>query len=95
MFSGSIPSNLGNLSSLIILSVNSNQFTGVVSERNFAKLSKLKTLVIFSSPPLIFDCDSHWVSPFQLERLVLGFAGPNLPEWLYTQRYLKRLSILN
>ena len=95
MFSGSIPPNLGNLSSLIVLSVSSNQFTGVVSERNFAKLSKLKTLAIYSSPPLIFDCVSHWVPPFQLERLVLGFAGPNLPEWLYTQRYLKRLSIFD
>ncbi|ESW15621.1 hypothetical protein PHAVU_007G087700 [Phaseolus vulgaris] len=66
-----------------------------LSERNFAKLSKLKTLAIYSSPPLIFDCDSHWVPLFQLERLALGFAGPNLPEWLYTQRYLKRLSIFD
>ncbi|ESW15622.1 hypothetical protein PHAVU_007G087800 [Phaseolus vulgaris] len=93
MFSGSIPPNLGNLSSLIALSVSSNQFTGTVSERNFAKLSKLKALIIFSSPPLIFDCDSHWVPPFQLERLFLRFVGPNLPKWLYTQRYLERLSI--
>jgi len=95
MFSGSIPPNLGNLSSLILLSISSNQFTGVVSERYFSKLSKLKVLIMFSSPPLVFDCDPQWVPPFQLERLVIEFAGPNLPEWLYTQRYLKRLSIFD
>ncbi|RDX90167.1 Receptor-like protein 12, partial [Mucuna pruriens] len=93
MFSGSIPINLGNLSSLVVLAVTTNQWTGVVSERNFAKLSKLKILAIQSSPPLIFDFDSHWVPPFQLKILVFGFTGPYIPEWLYTQRSIERLKI--
>ncbi|KAH1191350.1 Receptor-like protein EIX2 [Glycine max] len=93
MFFGSIPINLGNLSSLIVLAVGRNQLTGVVSERNFVKLSKLKILDIYSSPPLIFDFESHWVPPFQLEILVFGFAGPYLPEWLYAQRSIELLCI--
>ncbi|ESW33098.1 hypothetical protein PHAVU_001G043000 [Phaseolus vulgaris] len=92
-FSGSIPTNLGNLSSLITLDIASNPLTGVVSERNFAKLSKLKELDIYSYSSLIFDFDSHWIPPFQLEELVIGFSNPNLPAWLYTQRSIERLTI--
>ncbi|KAK7308862.1 hypothetical protein RJT34_05159 [Clitoria ternatea] len=93
MFSGSIPTNLGNLSSLITLVVDRNQLTGVVSERNFAKLSKLKVLMMEISPPLIFDFDSHWVPPFQLGQLCFAFAGPNLPTWFYTQTSIEFLCI--
>ncbi|XP_014491855.1 LRR receptor-like serine/threonine-protein kinase GSO1 [Vigna radiata var. radiata] len=93
MFSGSIPTNLGNLSTLISLDVASNPLTGVVSERNLAKLSKLKSLCISSYSTLIFDFDSDWIPPFQLVELVLGFSNPNLPAWLYTQRSLERLTI--
>ncbi|WVY91729.1 hypothetical protein V8G54_037243 [Vigna mungo] len=93
MFSGSIPTNWGNLSTLIILDVGSNTMTGVVSERNLAKLSKLKSLYISSYSTLIFDFDSDWIPPFQLEELVIGFSNPDLPAWLYTQRSLERLSI--
>jgi len=93
MFSGSIPTNLGNLSSLITLDVSSNPLTGVVSERNLAKLSKLKNLEISSCSTLIFDFDSHWIPPFQLEELTLGFSNPNLPAWLYTQRSIQFLTI--
>ncbi|KAL2972131.1 hypothetical protein AAZX31_15G237900 [Glycine max] len=92
-FSGSIPTSFGNLSSLTSLLVGHNQLSGVVSERNFAKLSKLRELDIYSSPPLIFDFDSYWVPPFQLQRLALAFAGPNLPVWLYTQRSIEWLDI--
>ena len=92
-FSGSIPINLGNLSSLITLVVGSNPLTGVVSERNLAKLSKLKDLHIYSYSWLIFDFDSHWIPPFQLQELVLGFSNPNLPAWLYTQRSIESLTI--
>ncbi|XP_022637441.1 LRR receptor-like serine/threonine-protein kinase GSO1 [Vigna radiata var. radiata] len=93
MFSGSIPINLGNLSTLITLDVTSNPLTGVVSERNLAKLSKLKSLYIYSYSTLIFDFDSDWIPPFQLEKLALKFSNPNLPTWLYTQRSLERLTI--
>ncbi|XP_027939626.1 receptor-like protein EIX2 [Vigna unguiculata] len=94
-FSGSIPTNLGNLSSLITLDVASNPLTGVVSERNLAKLSKLKELELYSYSTLIIDFDSHWIPPFQLEVLVLGFSNPNnLPAWLYTQRSIESLTIM-
>nr|XP_007143623.1 hypothetical protein PHAVU_007G087300g [Phaseolus vulgaris]ESW15617.1 hypothetical protein PHAVU_007G087300g [Phaseolus vulgaris] len=93
MFSGSIPTSLGNLSSLIFLAVSSNRLTGVVSEKTFARLSQLKDLAIFISPPLIFDFDSHWIPHFQLERLILSFSGPKIPVWLYTQKSLEYLSI--
>ncbi|KAL2331195.1 hypothetical protein Fmac_018776 [Flemingia macrophylla] len=93
MFSGSIPTSLGNLSSLVYLVVTSYHLSGIVSEKNFVKLSKLKSLGIFSSPPLTFDFDSHWIPPFQLEELDISFTGPNIPEWLYTQRSIERLSI--
>jgi len=93
MFSGSIPTNLGNLSSLIAVDVSSNSLTGVVSERNLAKLLKLKFLYIYSYPPLMFDFDSDWIPPFQLEELVLGFSNPKLPVWLYTQRFIEHLGI--
>ncbi|ESW15616.1 hypothetical protein PHAVU_007G087200 [Phaseolus vulgaris] len=93
MFSGSIPTSLGNLSSLLFLAVSSNRLTGVVSEKTFVRLSKLKELAIFISPPLIFDFDSHWVPPFQLERLSLAFSGPKIPVWLFTQKSLEYLSI--
>ncbi|XP_061347793.1 receptor-like protein EIX2 [Gastrolobium bilobum] len=94
-FSGSIPVSLGNLSSLVFLGVGRNQLTGIVSERNFAKLSKLKYLSIYSLPPLIFDFDSHWIPPFQLQQLIFGFAGSELPVWLYTQRSIDTLKIVH
>ncbi|KAK7393002.1 hypothetical protein VNO78_21452 [Psophocarpus tetragonolobus] len=92
-FSGSIPTSLGNLSFLTNLLVGHNKLSGIVSARNFAKLSKLKELDIYSSPPLTFDFESHWVPPFQLKRLVLTFSNPNLPVWLYTQRSIEQLDI--
>ncbi|XP_022637948.1 receptor-like protein kinase 5 [Vigna radiata var. radiata] len=93
MFSGSIPTNLGNLSTLITLGVGFNTLTGVVSERNLAKLSKLKSLYISSYSTLIFDFDSDWIPPFQLEELILKFSNPDLPAWLYTQRSIESLII--
>ncbi|KAK7383406.1 hypothetical protein VNO78_29085 [Psophocarpus tetragonolobus] len=93
MFSGSIPTNLGNLSSLITLDTASNPMTGVVSEKIFAKLSKLKELDIYSYSPLIFYFDSHWVPPFQLKELGFNFVGPKFPSWLYTQKFIESLTI--
>ncbi|KAK7274080.1 hypothetical protein RIF29_15152 [Crotalaria pallida] len=94
MFSGFIPISLGNSSSLIALDVANNPLTGVVSEKNFAKLSKLQILGILSKT-FIFKFDSHWVPPFQLKQLVIGHLGPKLPDWIYTQRFIKVLTMVN
>ncbi|XP_027342993.1 receptor-like protein EIX1 [Abrus precatorius] len=86
--SGSIPTNLGNLSSLMVFNVDRNNLTGVVSKRTFEKLSKLKILNICLPQPLIFDFDPLLVPPFQLDETCLVFGGSKPPAWLSTQRSL-------
>lgn len=93
MFSGNIPTNLGNLSSLVILAIGTNPLSGIVSKRNFAKLSKLKDLDIYSFSSLIFDFDFALGSAFSTWRISSQFWRPNLPTWLYTQRSLESLTI--
>ncbi|KAK7244381.1 hypothetical protein RIF29_39202 [Crotalaria pallida] len=87
-FSGSIPISLGNASSLITLDISKNPLTGILSERHFAKLSKLKTLGI-NSKTIILEFDSHWIPPFQLAQLIIGPVDHKLPDWIYTQGSLQ------
>ncbi|KAF7820485.1 receptor-like protein EIX2 [Senna tora] len=94
VLNGSLPESLGQLSNLETLYVGDNSFEGVVSEVNFANLSELKNLHL-SSPSIIFDFDSQWVPPFQLDSIVLGFVSPKLPSWIYTQKSLTYLKIIN
>ncbi|KAL1340462.1 hypothetical protein AAHE18_09G016300 [Arachis hypogaea] len=94
-FSGSISTSLGNLSSLTYLNLAFNGLTGIVSEQNFLSLSKLNHLVL-GSQYLIFDFDSEWIPPFQLQFLELTYLTPNkLPSWIYTQNSLTLLAIVN
>nr|XP_025675714.1 receptor-like protein EIX2 [Arachis hypogaea] len=94
-FSGSISTSLGNLSSLTYLNLAFNGLTGIVSEQNFLSLSKLNHLVL-GSQYLIFDFDSEWIPPFQLQFLELTYLTSNkLPSWIYTQNSLTLLAIVN
>ncbi|XP_058745701.1 receptor-like protein EIX2 [Vicia villosa] len=87
-----IPTTLWNLSSLLSLDLSSNNLTGVVSDRNFAKHSKLRELGL-GSPSIVFDFESHWMPPFKLQRLDLQYADVKLLPWLYTQESLTTLKI--
>ncbi|KAK7260593.1 hypothetical protein RIF29_26774 [Crotalaria pallida] len=89
---GSLPINLGKLVNLKYLGVDENSLTGLVSQRNFFSLSNLRKLYL-SSPALIFDFDPEWIPPFQLDLILLGYVGPELPLWLFTQSNLRSLNI--
>ncbi|KAK7316700.1 hypothetical protein RJT34_00356 [Clitoria ternatea] len=92
MLWGIIPSTLGNLSSLVTMKIGSNSFSGAISETTFSKLSNLKVLNL-SNSTFAFHLDPTWSPPFQLRTLYLGYTnlGPNLPEWIYTQKSLQYL----
>lgn len=90
----SLPESLGQLSNLEVLDVGENSLSGIVSHRNFVKLSKLSYLSL-DSPLFIFDFDPHWIPPFALQRLGLSYANLNLVPWLYTHTSLNYLSITN
>ncbi|XP_024628699.1 receptor-like protein 35 [Medicago truncatula] len=77
----SLPESLGQLSNLEVLDVGENSLSGIVSHRNFVKLSKLSYLSL-DSPLFIFDFDPHWIPPFALQRLGLSYANLNLVPWL-------------
>ena len=86
---GTIPESLGKQSNLETLSLDNNAFEGVISETHFPKLKKLKNLNL-SYSPLIFNFNSNWVPPFQLESISLSSCqlGPQFPKWLRTQKKL-------
>ncbi|KAI9095408.1 hypothetical protein K1719_026442 [Acacia pycnantha] len=91
---GNLPISLGQLQNLNVLSIGANSLVGVLSEKNFANLSRLSYLDA-SSNGFRSSFDPNWVPPFQLESLDLGNTslGPNLPAWIYTQRSLYALYI--
>jgi Leucine-rich repeat (LRR) protein len=84
---GTFPECLGQLSNLEELIVGGNSLPGVISKRNFAKLTKLQTLT-FGSPSLVFDFDSNWIPPFKLQGLKLEYVDLKLVPWFYTQTSL-------
>ena len=83
---GILPESLGQISNLEVLVVRGNSKAGVLTEKNFVRLSKLEYLFLSKSAFI-------WVPPFQLSYLSLGYLGPKLPIWLYTQRSLTMLWI--
>ncbi|KAL5726964.1 hypothetical protein ACHQM5_000205 [Ranunculus cassubicifolius] len=85
-FNGSVPETLGHLSNLVKLDLSFNSFTGIVSEVHFSKLSKLKSLVL-TSTPLSVKIPFGWVPPFQLTviRFDSCYVGPRFPDWIRTQ----------
>ncbi|XP_008341164.4 receptor-like protein EIX2 [Malus domestica] len=94
--SGTIPENIGHMSSLETIRLGMNALEGVVSESHFSNLSRLIILDL-SSTPLALDFNSNWVPPFQLVSIYLGFCkmGPHFPKWLKTQKNYLDLDISN
>ncbi|WCJ40800.1 Leucine-rich repeat (LRR) family protein [Euphorbia peplus] len=98
LFNGTIPASLGQLSKIEILDFNSNKLTGIVSEVHFSKLESLSRLAMYGNP-LVFDIDSTWVAPFQLQSVYLSSCklGPKFPQWLRGQTHnsLQLLDLYN
>ncbi|WJX79784.1 hypothetical protein P8452_62868 [Trifolium repens] len=94
MLSGSIPSTLGNLSSLNSLQIGSNHFSGEISNLTFSKNSSLDSLDV-SNSTCVFQFDLNWVPPFKLSYLSLESTtqGPKFPSWIYTQNSLQFLDL--
>ncbi|XP_059649660.1 receptor-like protein EIX1 isoform X2 [Cornus florida] len=91
---GTLPKSVAFLSNLEELNVHHNSLAGIISEVNFAKLSKLKILYM-SSNSLFFEVSSNWVPPFQLHELLMRSCkiGPGFPAWLQTQTSFYALDI--
>ena len=93
---GTLPRNLGLLSNLVALRIGNNSIEGTISEVNFAKLSKLKTLGIHLTS-VVFNVSHNWIPPFQLQHIFLMGCklGPKFPAWLQTQRFLQTLTLID
>ena len=95
-FKGSLPQNFGQLSKLETLFIESNMLEGVVSEVHFSNLTRLTELFAFGNR-LTLKVSHDWIPPFQIEELNLQSwnLGPKFPQWLCSQRNLRRLDISN
>ncbi|CAH2049703.1 unnamed protein product [Thlaspi arvense] len=93
---GTLPMSTGLPSNLKVLDFSSNHFEEIVSELNFATLTKL-TFVDISFNSLFFNVNASWIPPFQLEAFVSvsNKMGPSFPAWLRTQKSLGTLTISN
>ncbi|WJX93043.1 hypothetical protein P8452_74614 [Trifolium repens] len=91
---GTLPECFGQLSTLEELDVRGYNLSGVISKRNFAKLSNLQIL-LFASPSFNFDFDPNWIPPFKLQYLVLEYVDLKLIPWFYTQTSLIYIKIEN
>ncbi|KAF8412998.1 hypothetical protein HHK36_000970 [Tetracentron sinense] len=90
---GTLPESLGLLSELEELDIQSNSLGGIVTETHFAKLSKLKVMVM-SWNSLVFKVNSVWIPPFQLEKIgmISCIMGPKFPSWIRKQKSLYSLN---
>ncbi|KAJ9135712.1 hypothetical protein P3X46_032864 [Hevea brasiliensis] len=91
-FRGPIPVSVGQLYNLTTLDVRNNSLDGIVSELHFSKLRRLMSLRM-SRNSIVFDIGPNWVPPFQLVAIWLSSCklGPQFPQWLKTQQYIKTL----
>ncbi|XP_030970944.1 receptor-like protein EIX1 [Quercus lobata] len=96
---GTIPESKGKQSNLETLYLGDNSLKGVISEVHFSKLTKLKYLYL-SNTLLVFNINSNWVPPFQLEGIGLGFLPTRSSSyddhaiWMYKGREYEYKSIL-
>lgn len=82
---GVLPKTIGQLSKLESLAISRNSFEGFISEEHLSNLSNLVYLDL-SFNSLAFNLSSQWVSPFQLEYILLRSCklGPKFPHWTQT-----------
>ncbi|KAJ0052114.1 hypothetical protein Pint_00528 [Pistacia integerrima] len=95
---GTILASLGQLSSLVALDINYNQWEGVMTEAHFSSLTSLKDLSIvqsYSNITLVFNVSSEWIPTFKLKYLNLKscLVGPKFPMWLRNQNELNSVAI--
>ncbi|KAL7586710.1 hypothetical protein Lser_V15G41215 [Lactuca serriola] len=97
LLNNTIPVSIRQLTKLHSLDFSNNSFEGVVIEAHFANLSMLKVLDISSNTKLTFNVSREWIPPFQLVSLDLGSCtiGTEFPQWLRSQRKLRRLVLSN
>ncbi|KAE9619950.1 putative non-specific serine/threonine protein kinase [Lupinus albus] len=93
---GTLPYNIGQLSNLQLLFIDSNKFSGVVNESHLSNLTNLKYLHVGQNL-LSLNFSSNWIPPFQLIHLFASSCklGPKFPLWLKHQRKLTALQISN
>ncbi|KAL3833898.1 hypothetical protein ACJIZ3_008634 [Penstemon smallii] len=92
--SGRIPFSLGQLSNLEELNLSGTTLDSTLCEAHFAKLSKLRYLVLDS---LKFRVGFDWAPPFQLGTLVMQSCDieGQFPQWLRLQKELGGLNLVN
>ncbi|PRQ18580.1 putative leucine-rich repeat domain, L domain-containing protein [Rosa chinensis] len=94
---GSVPENVGQLSSLETLFLSENSLSGVITEAHFLNLSRLQYLSL-SGNRFSINLSSDWKPPFQLtDGLDMSSlkVGPAFPKWILRQTNLTHLSLSN
>ncbi|EXB29383.1 LRR receptor-like serine/threonine-protein kinase GSO1 [Morus notabilis] len=97
LLTGSIPDSLGQLGNLWALHVSSNSLQGIVSELNFANLSRLRSLDVGSNN-LSFIVKSDWIPPFSdlyYVNMSSCDIGSQFPRWIQTQKAVEILDFSN
>ncbi|KAL3809835.1 hypothetical protein ACJIZ3_000088 [Penstemon smallii] len=92
--SGRIPLSLGQLSNLEELYLSGTTLDSTLCEAHFAKLSKLRKLVLDSFK---FRVGFDWVPPFQLGALMMQSCDieGQFPQWLRLQKEIVSLYLMN
>ncbi|BAT99702.1 hypothetical protein VIGAN_10121000 [Vigna angularis var. angularis] len=94
---GEFPNDIQFPHQLEELSIQSNSLKGVLSDYQFANLSKLNSLDLSGNSLLSLTFTQNWVPPFQLRIVGLQscIVGPTFPKWLQTQNEFRDLDISN
>ncbi|KAF7082445.1 hypothetical protein CFC21_086317 [Triticum aestivum] len=93
---GHLPLWIGELTTLTILDLNSNNLDGVIHEGHLSRLDMLDSLIL-SHNSITIKVSPTWVPPFSLRMLHLRSCqlGPTFPMWLRWQTHLSNLDISN
>ncbi|XP_014501046.2 receptor-like protein 12 [Vigna radiata var. radiata] len=94
---GEFPNDIQFPHQLEELYMQSNSLKGVLSDYQFANLSKLNSLDLSGNSLLSLTFTQNWVPPFQLRKVGLQscILGPTFPKWLQTQNEFRDLDISN